>query len=235
MGLETLQKLFRSFQFWEKSLFFLKRLGMDTAAAPIQPHGMLEVQHFVINEIFDGTLWHFGAIEHATNHDGVVRRIVVPEALPGRVSAPRHKRPGKKAMKKAPIEIFKDCFQIVVAPLRRQQHLSSPLLTQQMSFSGNIAASQIPAITRGVSRFDFFTVQLRQKDVSDGMKHVARSAGQQVRNAYENFAVSQSNGVVDVGKREELDVKFRHRSPWPQLTILVGKDFSEFRDHLLRI
>src|SRR5438270_13735967 len=89
---QTFQKLFCLIEFRKKLFLFLKSLGVNATAAAVQLHWMFQVQHFMIDEILDCIEWHVGTIKDPTDHDGVVRRIIVAEALTRRMTAPRHQR-----------------------------------------------------------------------------------------------------------------------------------------------
>lgn len=163
---------------------------MYAAAAAIQSDGMFQVQHLMINEILNSAFWHVRAIKHTADYDRVVCRIVVSQALPRRVPAPRHQRAGKQPVKKAAIEVLKDLFQIVVTPMRRQQQFSSALLAHEMGLRRDIAPSKVLPISHGMSGFNFFAVKLRQQNVSDGMEYIPRRTRQQVGDAYQHSGVS---------------------------------------------
>jgi len=90
--LNAFQEFFGLLQVRKELLFFLKSSGMNAAPTSIQPDRMLQVQHFVIDKILNGTARHLRAIEDAANDNRVVRRIVVSEALSRGVPAPRHER-----------------------------------------------------------------------------------------------------------------------------------------------
>ncbi len=65
---------------------------MDTAAAAAQLYRMLQMEHFVIDDVLDGVTRHALVVEGATDHDGVVCGIVMRKASAGVDLAPRHLR-----------------------------------------------------------------------------------------------------------------------------------------------
>src|SRR2546430_10002486 len=60
-----------------------------------QLHGMFQMQHLVIHDVFDCTPWYGGMGEDATYHDGVMSRVVVAKTIAGMIATPSHFRPGQ--------------------------------------------------------------------------------------------------------------------------------------------
>ena len=79
--LQLLQEAFNIFQLREQFFFCLEFRGVDATAAAAQPHRMFQMQHLVVNDVIDGVLWNAGMVENAAYYDGIVRRIVVSEAV----------------------------------------------------------------------------------------------------------------------------------------------------------
>ena len=61
---------------------------MNTATACFDTDGMLEVEHLVVEKIFNGATRGVGAIKDATDDDGVVCCIIVAEHAAGVMSGP---------------------------------------------------------------------------------------------------------------------------------------------------
>ncbi len=72
----------------EKALLGLKFTGVNAAAARFDADGVFEVEHLVVEEIFDGATRGIGAIEDAGDNDGVVGGVVVAEHTAGVMSGP---------------------------------------------------------------------------------------------------------------------------------------------------
>ena len=51
--------------------------GVNAAPASTKPDRVLEMQHFVVNDVFDRITWYREMIEDAADDNGIVRRIVV--------------------------------------------------------------------------------------------------------------------------------------------------------------
>ena len=87
---------------------------MHDAPAAAQLNRMTQMQHLVIDEIFDGIEGNASGIENAANDDGVMRGIIVAQAAESLVAAPCHLRPRHQAVEEAKIEIVKNLVEIIV-------------------------------------------------------------------------------------------------------------------------
>ena len=75
---------------------------------------MLQVEHFVVEDVFDGISRHVRVVEDAADDDGVVRGIVVAEAAAGVVLAPGKLRTAQESVEEAAVEVVEDFFQMVM-------------------------------------------------------------------------------------------------------------------------
>ena len=111
------KKSFRLIQVREELLFRLKFCGMHAAAAATQFDGMLQVQHFVINDVFHRVAGNSRVIEDAADDDRVMSGIVVAEPVASMVAAPSHPRSSQQAIEESLVQIFENIFQIVDSSL----------------------------------------------------------------------------------------------------------------------
>ncbi len=68
-----LENLLGFFEAFESLFLFVEGAGMDAAARAVVLDGMLQVQHFVIQDILDGQAADIGRVEQTAEDDGVVR------------------------------------------------------------------------------------------------------------------------------------------------------------------
>jgi len=61
---------------------------VDAAASGFDAHGMLEVEHLVVEKVLDGAARGVRAVEDAADDDGVVGGVVVAEHAAGVMGAP---------------------------------------------------------------------------------------------------------------------------------------------------
>ena len=74
---KLLENLLGLLEAFKAPLIFVKRWRVDAAARAAVFDGMLQMEHFVIQDILDGQAVHFGRIQQAAEDDGVVRGIVM--------------------------------------------------------------------------------------------------------------------------------------------------------------
>jgi hypothetical protein len=55
---------------------------MDAPAKPAHFDWMLKVEHFVVQQVFDGVTWTRGPIKYAAHHDRVMSGIVMAKGTP---------------------------------------------------------------------------------------------------------------------------------------------------------
>ena len=101
---------------------------------------MLQVQHFVVEDVLHRRAGNTGMVENAADDNGIVRRIVMAKAVPRAIAAPCQLRTGHKPMKESRVQIFKDNFKIVGTSLRGIDSLATTYLPHQMGSVDDIFA-----------------------------------------------------------------------------------------------
>ena len=153
---------------------------MHAAAAAAELHRMFQVQHFVIDDVFDGVAGNSGMIKNAAHHDGIMGGVVVAKAVAGVVAAPSHSGSSQQAVEESCVEVVENVFQIVSSALGTFDSLAAAHLTNKMSFSGDVLTGNIAAITSRVGSLDRFAVHFGQQNVSDCLQDRVWSAFQQI-------------------------------------------------------
>ena len=144
---------------------------MYTSSAPSQFHRVLQMQHLVKKDVFDGVSRHARVIKDAADHDGVVGGIVVTEAAAGVILAPSKLGPSHQAVKEATIEVVEDFFQMIVTAAGGVDVLASAHLPQQASLGGNIVAGDVAPKTRAMRAIDGSAIELGEEDVGYRVQH----------------------------------------------------------------
>src|SRR5579859_5417753 len=219
----------------KKFLIGLKCGSMHASAAAAQFDRVSQVQHLVVNEVFHCVPGNVGTIKDAADHNGVVGRIIVSQALARVIGAPGHLRSRHQAKEKPDIQIFEDLFQIVVQTFGSMDFLAPSHLSDQVGLGRDALASGKLSEARGMATVDLFSVKLGDQDVKDGVEHIVACALQQVREAYQDASFAQTDGVVEVGKREELDFVHRKRSTRTQLPVGMLKKNRNSGVHRVQI
>jgi len=101
---------------------------------------MLQVQHFVVEDVLNRRTGNSGMIEDAADYDRIVRRIVMAKSIAGTIAAPCQLGTGHESMEESRVQFFKDSFQIVSASTRGIDPLPPAYLPQQMRFVDDISA-----------------------------------------------------------------------------------------------
>ena len=226
------QEFARPLQFW-KALFFCQKFArMHASPAPSQFDRMLQMQHLVEENVFDGVARHTRMVEDATDDDGVVRRVIVPEAAAGVVPAPGELRAAHESVEKAAVEVVENLFQMVVVAAGGADVFASAHLADEARFGGNVVAGDITAITGAVSAIDRLTIKLGEQDVGDRVQHGFGSAFKQVGKADVELSLAEADRVVDRDERVETNVHGRRGRAGTEFAIRFVKDFGELWGHV---
>ena len=135
MGSEPLEVSFGFFESREKAFLGLKLPGVNAATAGFDPHGMLQVEHLVVKQIFDRTAWGVVTVEDSAHDNGVVCSVVMAQHSPGMVSAPGKYGAAEQPMKEAHVERVEDLVEIVVMSYMRENSLPAAGLTDVFGLS----------------------------------------------------------------------------------------------------
>src|SRR6266404_9357245 len=103
--LHNAQEFARLLQFREALYFRQKFARMHASSAPPQFDRVLQMQHLVEENVFDGVARHARMVEDAADHNSVVRWIVVAETAAGMVPAPGELRAAHEPVEEAAVEV----------------------------------------------------------------------------------------------------------------------------------
>src|SRR6267154_3212269 len=120
------------------------------AAAPPHFHRMLQMQHLVKQNVLDRITRHPRMIKNAADNNRIVRRIVMPQTAARLFSAPGELRAPHQPMKKSPVQIVENFFQMIMMSARRMDVLASSRLPDEPGLRRNVVARNIAAITRAL-------------------------------------------------------------------------------------
>ena len=105
---ECLEERLRVGELRELFFFVLELPWMDTTPSAARPDRMLEVEHLVVDDVFDGIARHPRVIEQAADDDGVVGGVVMSEASARMGSAPCQLRAGQQAPEESLVQVLED-------------------------------------------------------------------------------------------------------------------------------
>jgi hypothetical protein len=230
-GSEALEVGLGGFELREETLFGLELGGVDAAAAGFDADGMLEVEHLVVQEVFDGAARGVGAVEDAGDDDGVVGGIVVAEHAAGCVGGPGEGGAAKESVEEAEVEGFEDFVEVVVVALAGGDALTAAGLADVLGLTGDGLGANVTAVAVGVDGGDGLAVELGEEDVRDGVMDGLGRALEEVREAYVEAAFSKADGGVEGGEAAEADVECRDGRTRTKVAVLLLKDCNEGRLH----
>jgi len=219
-------------EFREEFFFRHELLRVDASSVAPQSDRMLQMKHFVKENVFHGVARHARMVEDAADNDGVVRRVVVAKAAAGVVTAPGELRASHESVEKAAVEIVENFFQVVVVAAGRADVFATAHVADEPRFGGNVVAGDIAAITGAVGALDRLTIKFGEQDVGDRVQHRFGSAFEQVGKADIEFSLAQANGVVDRDESIETNVHRRRGRAGTEFAIGFVKDFGELWGHV---
>ena len=205
---------------------------VHAAAAATQLHRMLQVQHLVKQNVFDGIARHAWMIKHAADDDGIVGGIVVPEASARMVPAPGKLRAAHEPVKKSPVQVVENFFEMIMMSAGRVDVLAAPDLPDKTGLRGNIMACHIAPVASTLGSFHRFAIELREQYVRDRLQHIFGSSLKQVRDPCVNLSLPQANRIVDGDEGIEASVHRGKSSAGAKFAKGLVKNFSELYGHV---
>ena len=190
------------------------------------------MQHLVKQNVFDCITRHPRMIKNAADDNRIVRRIVMPQTAARLFSAPGELRAPHQAMKKSPVQIVENFFQMIMISARRMNVLASSHLPDEPRLRRNIVACDITAITRALCPINWLAIELREQYVGDRMQYRFRSAFQQIGEPRIDLSLPQSNRIVNRNKRIEAKMHRRGGRARPQFAINFMKNFAQLLRHV---
>src|SRR5579872_4944329 len=230
-GLQTLEERVCLGDAREQLFFGLKLGRVYTPAAAAQLYWMLQMEHFVINDVVEHVAGNTGMIEDPADDDGVVRGIVVAENAARFCLTPTHPRARHQTVEESSVELLEDGIEIVIMSARRAQHFAAAHLPDEVRLADDLVAADIFPVARRLSAVNGTPVHFRQQDVRNRAQNGFRRAFEQVREPHQQLAFPEPDRVVDIGEGEELDLQLGQGSAWPQFTISFLENFEQTFTH----
>src|SRR5271165_2932563 len=204
---------------------------MHAASSVLSSHRMLEVEHLVIHQVFDGEARSISAIEDPAYHDGVVRGVVVAQKPLRCVLAPGQLRPAQQSMEEADVDGLKNFVEIVMLALCCRDALASARLPDALALADDGFARRKSPVAVGTRRINGLAVKLGDEDVGDGPQHWLRRALENVGEIHLDAAFAQADGGVEAGEMVEANIERRHRRARTQQAILLLKPVDDLGVH----
>ncbi len=214
-------------EFGEEALFGLELAGVDAAAAGFDADGMLEVEHLVVEEVFDGGTRGVGAVEDAGDDDGVVGGVVVAEHAPGVVGTPGEGGAAEETVEEAGVEGLEDFVEIVVVTDGCGEAFAAAGLADVLGLFGDGFGGDVAAVAVGVGAGDRLLVELGEEDVGDGVMDGLGRGLEEVGETDVEAAFAEADGGVEGSEAAEADVERGDGGAGAEFAVLVLEDGDE--------
>ena len=222
------------FELGEEAFFGLELSGVDAAATGFDADGVLEVEHLVVEEVFDGAAGGVGAVEDAADHDGVVGSVVVAEHAACVVGGPGEGGAAEEAVEEAGVEGFEDLVEVVVVAGGGEDAFAAAGLADVLGLAGDGFGGDVATVAVGVGGGDGLFVELGEEDVGDGAVDALGGVLEEVGEADVEATFAQADGGVERGEAAEADVERGNGCAGAQLAVLLFKDGGEGGEHSWR-
>jgi len=138
---------------------------VNATATSFDADGMLEMEHLVVQKIFDGAAWRVRTVEYPADDDGVVGGIVVAQHATGVVSRPGKRGAPEESMEEPGIERLEDFIEVVMVADGSGQALAATSLTNMFCLAGDGFGGYVSAVAVGVGGRDWLFIELGEEDV----------------------------------------------------------------------
>jgi hypothetical protein len=200
---------------------------VDATASGADADWMLEVEHLVIEEVFDGATRSVGAVEDAADDDGVVGGVVVAEHAASVMGAPGERGAAEESVKETGVERLEDFVEIVVVADGCGEALATAGLANVFGLFGDGLGGDVAAIAVGVDANDGLFVELGEKDVGDCVMNGLGCGFEEVGEADVKAAFAEADGGVEGGETAKADVERGDGGSGPEFAVLVLEDGYE--------
>ena len=171
-------------------------------------------------------------IKNAADHDGIMSGIIVPEASARMVPAPGKLRAPHEPVKKSPVQVVENFFEMIMMSARRMDVFAPPDLSDKTGLSGNIMARHIAPVASALGSIHRFAIELGEQYMRDGVQHIFRRSLKQVRESRVNFPLTQANRIVDGDEGIEASVHRGKRSARAKFAKSLVENFGELYGHV---
>ena len=204
---------------------------MHASPCAAHAHRVLQMQHLMVEQVFNRVTGTRRPVENSTHHNCVVRRIVVTKQSLCVMLAPGQLRPSQKSMEETLVQRVENLFEIVVPPLGSADSLRSPRMANLFCLSCYYFAVLKALIAMIVCGTDWFLIYLRDQNMGDCAQHRFRRTLQKIRETHVQLAVSQPDSRVQRDESPKSDMERRHRCARPQRPVLLLKDGNNVLSH----
>lgn len=181
---------------------------MDAAAGAFVFDGVLEVEHLVVEDVFDGDFGDAGGVEDAGEDDGVVGGVEVAEEPAGAAAAPAELGFGHEGGEVEVAEAVEEGIEVVVFAFGAGDVFAAADLADGLVGVADVAAVHEAAVVEEVGFGDAAAEEFGDEDAGEGFADGEGSGGDDFVEADLEFVPKEVDFAhcVDVAADEAGDV-----------------------------
>ena len=130
----------------EEFFFGAEGGGVDAAAGALVIDGMAEVEHLVIEDVFQSEAFDAVGIEDAADDDDVVRHVVMAEDAAGTGGAPTQGGARHETMEEPLVQLVEDYFEMVMLADGAAELFTAAGLAESIELSADVGPIEVPAV-----------------------------------------------------------------------------------------
>src|ERR1700676_3297032 len=193
----------------EEFFFGAEFAGVRDQSAAGAPRGMLDVQHLVVQNVFDGAARDRGAVHAAIQQNLVGAGIVAAELAAPASCAPADSGALQSAGKKTRIQIVEHLIEIEVLPLRTGVLQSNTGAAHLADAASRAVRTRVTEIRLDQRFRRAAAINAREQQRRGGFQHLKRRAQQQIGKAYVHQIFAAANSEHQTRVRIKLHAKTR--------------------------
>ena len=193
----------------EALFLFAEFTGVRNERAAGAASGVLDVKHFVEENVLDGEARDLGTVHAAIEEDLVGSGIVTTQLAAPRAGAPADFRAMKRTSKVARIQIVEHLPQIKVAALRAGVGKADAGMTHAMNAAAGARGASVVKIRVDQNSGSAAAINAGEEESCGAFEHSERRALEQIGEADVNGVFAAANGEDETGIRIELDTETR--------------------------
>jgi len=206
---EPVEEAAGAVEFGEALFFFAEFAGVGNESAAGASRGMLDVEHLVEQDIFDGALRNAGMIEAAVEQNLVGAGIVTAELASPAAEAPADMGFMQLAGEIFVIQLVEEFFQIEVPALRASGTQADTVPAHTIHAAARSARASVFEVRLEERRRRPASIDAGKQQRRSSFQHRKWRAAQQVREASVNHFFASANGQRQAGIRIKLDAEAR--------------------------
>jgi hypothetical protein len=206
---EAVEETAGAVEFWEEFFLGAEFAGVGDERAAGAARGMFDVEHFVVEDIFDDELRDKRMIHAAIEQDLIGAGIVAAELSAPTAIAPAEMRAGERAAEKFLIEGFEHGREIEVKALRVGGGGADARAAHTLNALAGALGAGVSEIGLDEEFWRAAAINAGEKERGGAFEHRQGALAHEIGEADEDGFFAAANGEDEIGVRIKFDVKAR--------------------------